>query len=97
MRLDIVRELAKWLNKEVTVYGDHGTIPLETKRKFSNGTTTVFFHRWPQDDTTAILISVNNFWITLKKQDGKKQSEPLSKLTLSWDDKRDRLKVIVSY
>lgn len=98
VRSDIVRELSKWLDKDVTVYGDHGTIPPEVNRRFSKNTTTVFSHRWPQDDTVATLISVNNFWITLKrKNNGQKQSESLAKLTLCWDDKRNQLKIIVAY
>lgn len=98
VRQGIVRELSKWLNKPVTVYGDHGTIPPEAKRAFKKSTTTVFFHRWPQEDIIATLVSVNNFWITLeRKNNSQKQSEPLSKLTLSWDDKRDQLKIIVAY
>ena len=98
LRSGIVRELSRWLNKDVTVYGEHGTIPPEAKRAFLKDTATVFFHRWPQDNTIATLISVNNFWITLERKDnGQKQSEPLEKLMLSWDDKRNQLKIIVAY
>jgi len=97
LRSGIVSELSKWINKDVTVYGDHGTIPPEIKRSFSKGTARVFFHRWPQDDTVATLLSVNSYWITLKKQNGQQQSEPLKKLMLSFDDKHNQLKIIVAY
>ena len=58
----------------------------------------LYDHRWPMKDTIAILRSVNMHWITLeKKTDRLDQSEPLEKLTLTFDDERKQLKIIVSY
>jgi hypothetical protein len=54
-----------------------------------------FSHRWDWKDE-AKLVFVNRFWVTLENTEGKK-SEPLEKLTLSYDDENQRLKIIVSY
>ncbi len=93
LRTGIVRELAKWLDKLVTVNGDPSTVPV-TQSNFLLGIR----HRWNIEETAKITF-VNNFWVTLESiESGEKRiSEPLSKLTLSFDDKKDRLKVIVDY
>jgi hypothetical protein len=97
IRSDLVRELSQWLNKEVTVYGEEATVP-QDKIGGPGGVRHVFNHRWPWGDTVAILLSVNRHWITLERKDNlKKQSEPLKKLTLSFDDQRNQLKIIVAY
>jgi hypothetical protein len=105
IRMDIVRELYGWINREVTVYGEEGAIPppreiwvgpTEGSSKYL--THEFFRHRWPNSDTVAILLSVNRFWITLQRKDnGKKYSEPLRKLTLSFDNKLDQLKILIAY
>jgi hypothetical protein len=95
LRLDIVRELSKWINKEVTVHGDSSTVPPSREGGLMR-ITEHFLHRWGWEDE-AKLIFVNRFWVTLENTEGKKKSEPLEKLTLSYDDKKDRLKIIVSY
>ena len=98
IRTDIVRELSEWLNKEVTVYAEQGSVPAERERTFLPRMTYVFQHRWPWGDTIATLRSFNRHWITLeKKDDGQKKSEPLDKLLLSYDDIRNQLKIIVYY
>lgn len=98
IRSDPLRELSQWLNKEVTVSGEQGTVPPPRDPSFSGGRILRFAHRWPEKDTVAVLQSVNRFWITLERKDNsKKQSEPLRKVTLSFDDERNQLKLIVAY
>jgi predicted HTH transcriptional regulator len=95
LRLELVRELSEWINKSVTVNGDSSTVPPDRESKlFRMGEH--FSHRWDWNDE-AKLIFVNRFWVTLENTDGKKKSEPLEKLTLSYDDEAQRLKIIVSY
>ena len=94
LRLAMVRELCKWLNKNVTVHGDTSTLPPPRKMPFDGGFES-FIHRWDWENE-AKLVVVNRFWITLEIE-GKKKSEPLEKLILSYDDNNDRLKVIVRY
>lgn len=86
-----VRELMKWLEKEVTVTPDTG----KTFQVFAGGTGGVDMHpRW-LNEQTATLITVNQFWTTFDT--GKaRMSEPLDKLTLTWDDTHDRLALLVS-
>lgn len=95
LRLDMVRELSKWMDKEVTVHGDSSTVP-PTREPGLMRIREHFLHRWGWKDE-AKLIFVNRFWVTLENMEGEKRSEPLVKLTLSYDDEKDRLKIIVSY
>jgi len=107
IRTDIVRELSQWIGKEVTVFGEEGTIPQPRKRSqlgFRSMDAPEYFthqffkHRWPGADTVATLLSVNRFWVTLQRKDtGKTMSEPLEKLTLSFDDNLNQLKIVVAY
>jgi len=99
LRLELVRELALWLDKEVSVYGDQSSIPSKPRNPnvhyspFDIG----FIHRW-KAETSAKIVSVNKFWVTFENiETHEKMSEPLGKLTLSYDDKKERLKVIVAY
>ena len=94
LRLDMVRELFKWADKEVTVHGDRSTIP-STRETGPMHMIEYFSHRWDWADE-AKLIFVNKFWVTLKRK-GEKKSEPIEKLSLSYDDEKDRLKIIVAY
>jgi hypothetical protein len=98
LRSSIVFELAKWLNKEVTVHGDTSTVPPSRKEEgFGPPKVRLFKHRWKWEEFVKIVF-VNNFWITFEKlETGDRVSEPLSKLALSYDDKKDQLKVIISY
>jgi hypothetical protein len=95
LRLNMVRELSQWLNKDVSIHGDPSTVPPEEiSGMFRAGRT--YFHRWPWESTAKILF-VNRYWITLQNEKGEKLSEPLRKLTLTYDNEHDRLKLIVSY
>ena len=98
IRLEKVRELCKWLDREVTVLGDQGSVPpgRELGPLFANATTT-FSHRWGWFEEAAKIVLVNRFWVTFQDGKGNKKSEPLEKLSLTYDDKNDRLKIIVTY
>lgn len=85
LRSDIVHEISKWLDKEVTVMGE---------RKSPPPTNPWYVSRWLYDETARIVF-VNNFWVTFEKSDKKKLSEPISKLTLSFDNNNYRLKILV--
>jgi len=95
LRTGIVRELAKWLDKLVTVNGDPSTIPISVSQSsYFHGN----IHRWNIEESARITF-VNNFWVTFESIEtgSKRLSEPIRKLTLSFDDKKGRLKVIVDY
>src|SRR5262249_44592787 len=89
LRSDLVRELSKWIDRTVTVSQDLATVP-----RAMNGTALVPL-RW-QIAVSATVISVNHFWITFQLSDGKKLSEPLHKLSLSFDHQNNTLAVIVA-
>ena len=86
LRSGVVRELARWLNKVITVHGDSSTVPVRPREPgiyYSAG----YSHRWKLEEP-ARIVDVNSFWVTLEKLEAKEQiSEPLSKLTLSYDNK----------
>lgn len=77
-----VRELAKWVGKEVTIQSTKSH-PLEV------GHLSIKVRREP---TTVKLRDVNAFWVTFDLQAGQ-ISKPIGHLTLSWDDVENRLKV----
>jgi len=83
VRSGIVMELSKWMEKEVTVQGSQ-PIP--------QGYT----HRWSLGETPARIVFVNSFWITFQVS-SVNVSEPLKKLTLSYDDSKHRIKVFIDY
>ena len=92
-RLGKVRELEQWLNKEITVDVDLGSMKFE-ERKMRG------YPRWPEQHS-ARLRFVSSFWATFEAFEGnlpqgsKTLSEPLEKLMRSWDNKSNRLKVLV--
>jgi hypothetical protein len=82
-----VRVLLQWLDSEVTVEG--------TQRN-----TAGFDQEWSVGVSDAKLTAVNAHWVTfdVRNFDSRgdaKMSEPLEKLMLSWDNQRQRPKVIV--
>ncbi len=110
VRTDVITELSKWIGKKVTVSGDRGTIPPAVKNQALEQIAPehrlalgpmfyeIFSHRWPSEDTATVLLSVNRFWVTFRREDNKQeQSEPLQKLTLSFDDNHNQPKIIVAY
>ena len=88
LRLSKVRELGKWIGKPITVVGDLGT----PTKIFSEDSSMEIHPRWNHEE--AVLTSANTFWATFKVGQSER-SEPLSKLTLSWDDANKRLLVLV--
>jgi len=98
LRSSLVRELSKWLGKEVTVYGDPGTVPMSRQEPgLYRPVIHIFQHRWAAPEYAKIVF-VNAHWVTFEKaKSGKKVSEPLSKITLSFDHERGQLMVIVRY
>lgn len=56
-----------------------------------------YIHRLPLKECSAKIISVNNFWVTFQISGNQNQSEPLEKITLSFDDVNDCLKIIVYF
>jgi len=92
-RLSKVRELAKWVDREITVAPDTGVSEIFDLRM--RGGTTIHIHpRWSSELENVILRFVNGFWVTLETET-QRQSEPLDKVTLSWDNKNDHLKLLI--
>jgi len=89
-RLSKVRELAKWIGKEITLAPDIGT-PINPWR---NDSMFITHPRLPAGRQKAILRAVNSFWATFEIGQHN-LSEPLEKIALSWDDQHDRLEVLV--
>ena len=89
LRSGIVFKLENWLNKEVSVHGDSSTIP-NRDSGINKSLWLPLMHRWKPDETVKIVF-VNGFWVTFEKlENGEKVSEPLRKITLSYDDKQNR-------
>ncbi len=82
----IVRELAKWLDKEILVAGDEGTVDYRERHLSGHP-------RW-SGTRKATLRFFNNFWATFFVE-GRTVSEPIEKLILSWDEQSKCLKVLV--
>lgn len=83
-----VHELANWFGKKVLLEPDLSHT-IDTRLGES-------YQAIPrlQSPKEATLGFMNNFWVTFDIN-GKKQSEPLDKLILSWDDTRNILKILV--
>jgi hypothetical protein len=97
LRSGIVYELAKWLDKEVTINGDPSTVPPPRNVGMETRAMRVFSHRWDREEFAKIVF-VNNYWVTFEKlRTHEKISEPLNKLSLTFDDKKEQLKVIIAY
>ena len=95
VRLSHLQELNKWVGKKITVVGERLSVP-------NNPTglpTDIYLHfsnPWPYDDD-AFLVSANPFWVTIKLHSGKDKSQSISRLSLSFDDDKQQLKLIISY
>jgi len=88
-RLSTTRELAKWIDKKISVEPDLSEVIHK-----ANGVSHNMIPRLPSGQKNVILKSVNSFWATFESTDGR-HSEPLDKLLLSWDDKSNVLKILV--
>jgi hypothetical protein len=97
LRNDDVLELSKWLNKAVSIRADQSDVPASRIDTVVGGKTMLrFTHPWHYIDE-ARIIDVNKYWVTFSLNNGNHMSESLSKLTLSFDDKKDRLLLLISY
>lgn len=97
LRSGIVYELAKWLDKEVTIHGDPSSVPRRENVGIGTKAYRIYRHRWESEEF-ARIVHVNNHWVTFEKlHNGERVSEPLKNLTLSYDDQRDQLKIITDY
>jgi hypothetical protein len=86
LRSSVLRELAQWLGKEIIVEGDPGSV--EWEERFRQGHV-----RWNGQHPAAVQ-AIGRSWVTFRTPN-KTVSEPLEKLTLSWHDERNCLKVLV--
>jgi hypothetical protein len=84
-----VRELAKWRGKMISIEPDTSQI--------MDSRIGQVYHVIPrfQKAKEAGLVHVNGFWATFEIEGESHLSEPLEKLTLSWDDSAKRLKVLL--
>jgi hypothetical protein len=87
LRSSVVRELAKWVGKQVIVEGDTSSLDFNEKRVHGHP-------RW-KGMTPVTLRSVNGFWTTFADDNKKVSSEPIEKLILSWHEPNKCLKVLV--
>ncbi len=72
-------ELEKWINKYITIEPDSHNNP--------NAIVIYTF--------VSKLLGINNFCATYRLQNGKPYSVPLEKISLSWDDEHECLKLII--
>ncbi len=86
LRLGKVRELAKWVGKEIAIVSDmeridraYGTISLDASPRLKFKTP---------------LLEVNNFWVKFAIKN-KNHSEPLEKIMLNRDDANDCLMLLI--
>ncbi len=87
LRLGKVRELAKWIDKNITIEPDPQAMA---------AVTTYNIHTFPvRKRFNSTLLKVNNFWATLLGEDGKNMSMPLEKIILNWDDQHNRLMLFI--
>ncbi len=89
LRLGKVRELAKWIDKPITVEPNNGTL-----FDIDQGRALSYNPRYPKQTQQGILTRVNSFWTSFHLTNIP-HSEPLEKVVLSWDDKNNRLKILV--
>jgi hypothetical protein len=87
LRLEPVREISKWVGKEILVRADEGQFPPTLGGLETNP-------RWPTPGIVTVK-SVNRFWITVQTKDGRLLSEPLDKVTLSFSNQQKCLELFV--
>jgi hypothetical protein len=91
LRLESVRELAKWIDKDILIEGDKGQFPPNPSSNI-----WVRHQRWPGESTVKLLF-VNNFWITVEDKDGRHLSEPIEKVTLNYHSGKQCLKLLIKH
>jgi hypothetical protein len=91
LRLGKVRELAKWIDKDVRFEIDRRV------RSANLGVTYEKFLRQPSSQNKATLLEVNSFWVKLHLYSlNTNHSVPLENTTLNWDDDNNCLKLIIN-
>lgn len=84
LRTSKARELYKWLDKEVTVTW----IKKDDFREVAKANNHF---------RTSKLVGLTAFYVTFENLDGTaRHSEPVTALTLSWDDAKDRIRIFVT-
>ncbi len=95
-----VRELARWVGKPVTVRSDFvvsNSIREGTNAQRIFDSLSDRSSRWHVFTPPVSLVSVNQHWATFEfAQNKNRVSEPISKLTLSFDNSNDRLEILVA-
>jgi hypothetical protein len=86
-----VRVLMQWLNKVVTVEGTQ-----RPKAVSPGGNVPMLNQEWSVGEQQATLILVNGHWATFSVHtSATSRAEPLEKVLLSWDNRRQRPKVVI--
>ena len=92
-RLGKVKELAMWVDKDVIVEPDTGTL-MDSREGGENYMVIPRLSPNIRGPRKATLLFVNNFWVTFKLKD-RQYSEPLEKIILSWDNDHRSLKLLL--
>lgn len=100
LRTSKIRELMQWVGQTITVYDDMETVLLRSqiranKQAATGRVSAYLFEPDHRIETSALLRSVNQFWITLKDENERERSEPLEKVILSFDNAHNRLKILI--
>lgn len=101
-RQDKARVLGLWLNQVITVEGTRIGKP------FSMGTQTDILNEmaeaaleWSRGVHEATLVNLNAHWVTFRVHGSDtfryEKSEPTERLLLSWDNEKNRPKVVVKH
>lgn len=96
LRLSKVREIAKWIDRQVSVRMDRYSFP-GSLHEYS-----VISHSgqrsWHERGDSATIISVNAFYANLlRERDSRPMAEPLEKMLISFDHEANRLELIVKF
>ncbi len=92
LRSSKVRELSKWIDKDVKIELDKTRV-LSEMEKSSYVAQATATQKW-----NSKLLFVNQFWITFQNSnDGTEFSEPLERVSLSYDNSENKLKIIIIY
>ena len=86
LRLSKTRELTFWLNKWITVVGDLKSDPYPQ-----------LIWEWHGGEKEALIKEIKTHWVTFMKSGGEHVSVSLEKISISYDDRKHRLKVTVVY
>jgi hypothetical protein len=98
IRSSKVRELIEWVGKTITASDDMEAVLLRSQisanRQVAGGKTIYLREPGYRYSDSAVLCSVNQFWITLKEDGENIRSIPLEKVVLSFDNENNRLEIL---